>query len=100
MWIGIPYTKYGFNIQVNRKLIFFIFLGLLYCIISLPETIRIVGSYTDLTRHDDIESDDKYYLLIIHTFVFTFLAYVLFRFYDPCKVAETINLKPILQTKV
>jgi len=106
MWIGIPYTNYGYSVKLPRTLIFCVLAGLLYLIITLPETKEFVGSYTGLERHDDTESNDKYYLLIIHTLVFTFLIYVLIRFYNPNSMAvqpmavQPINQIPILQKKV
>jgi len=83
MWIGIPYTKYKYHFTVPRRIIFSLLATLLYAFLSLPETNMFVGSYIDLSRFDDIESNDRYSLLVIHSIIFGLLLYVLVGVYNP-----------------
>jgi len=91
MWIGIPYTKYKYYFTVPRKLVFCIIATILYALLSLPETNKLVGSFVDLTKFDDIESHDRYYLLAIHSIVFGLLMFLLISLYNPYK--QTINIQ-------
>jgi len=86
MWIGIPYTSYGYNIPLptlSRKVIFCLLASVLYAIISLPETNKLIGSQINLIKFDDIESNDRYYLLAIHSAVFGLVLYGLLTMYNP-----------------
>jgi len=86
MWIGIPYTKYGFNVSlryVSRKVIFCFLATLLYALLSLPETNKLIGSQIYLSKFDDIDSNDRYYLLIIHSIIYGLLIYILLISYNP-----------------
>ena len=93
MWIGIPYTTYGYNLIVPRKIIFCLLASVLYALISLPETNKFIGSYINLTRFDDIESNDRYYLLGIHSIVFGLTMYLLLLVYSPHTLHTTIPKK-------
>tara|TARA_B100001093_G_C26323909_1_gene798859 strand:+ start:248 stop:553 length:306 start_codon:yes stop_codon:yes gene_type:complete len=83
MWIGIPYTKYSYTFTIPRMLIFYVLTCILYIVISLPETKHFVGSYIQLTKPDDVESNDRYYIVIVHGFVFGLLMYGLLQVYNP-----------------
>jgi len=83
MWIGIPYTTYRYHFKIPRKILFCMLSTLLYAILSLPETNKLVGHFVDLSQFDDIESHDRYYLLGIHSIVFGILMYALLFMYNP-----------------
>lgn len=100
MWLGIPYTKYGYSIVIPRMFIFCLIISLGYIVISLPETKHFVGSYINLTQHDDVESDDRYYIVFIHGFIYGLLMYLLLRIYNPYSSVtnQVISQKKIIPT--
>lgn len=91
MRIGIPYTKYSYNInlpKVPRILVFCVLCCLIYIFLSIPQTKRVVGSLTGYNKFDDIDSTDKYYLTIIHSVVFGLLIFLLLKIYNPFLVQK------------
>ena len=105
MWIGIPKTQYGFDIKIPtiptipRMFIFCAIVSVLFWIFSLPSVKHFIGSYVYLTKHDDTESDDKYYLSMIQSVLFSVLIFVLLKFYNPYKSSLSQTNSIITQTK-
>ena len=86
MWIGIPYTGYGRNVNlpvIPRMLLFCCIAGLLYFILSLPQTMRTVGNFSGFSKFDDKDSDDIYYLNVLHGIVYGIVMFVLLKMYNP-----------------
>lgn len=86
MWVGIPYTRFGYPVtipSIPRMVVFCLITSLLYIALTIPQTMRLTGSLTELERFDDIDSHDKYYLLAIHSGVFGLLMYLLLNTYNP-----------------
>ncbi len=86
MWLGIPYTSYGYNISlpvIPRMFIFCLICSVIYIGLDLPQTKRVVGSITGFSKFDDIDSNDKYYLTLIHGLVFGLVMFLLLKIYNP-----------------
>ena len=86
MWLGIPYTGYGYNINlpvVPRMLIFCFLSALVYFILSFPQTMRVVGNISGFSRFDDKEGTDIYYLNALHGIVYGIIMFLLLRYYNP-----------------
>mgnify|MGYP006192503185 CR=1 FL=1 len=93
MWIGIP--------TLSRPVKFCIVASIIYMIVSFPEMKDFIGHYTSLSKHDDIESNDRYYLVIIHSLLFGCLVYVVLYLY-PLNISMNMGKLPNLlkQTKI
>jgi len=91
MWIKIP--------TLSRNVIFCIIASLLYMILSIPEIKDFVGHYIYLSKHDDIESNHRYYLVFIHSILFGCLLYLLLYLYPrhlPMNIGKNIVKLPNL----
>ena len=91
MWLGIPSTSYGYRFSPSRKLIFCLMATVLYLVLSLPETNKLVGSLLNYQKYDDNESYDRYYLVGIHGVVFFMVVYFMVTLYNP-----STNPKPMM----
>ena len=79
----IPYFNYEFTI--SRHIIFSFIIVFVYAIVAFPEINKFIGSYLNLEDYDDVTSNDRYYLLIIHSFAMGLLTYLLLMIYNPGK---------------
>jgi hypothetical protein len=91
MWVGIPYTTYGYRFSPSRKLLFCAMATVLYMVLSLPDTYKLVGSLLNFEKYDDNESNDRYYLVAIHSVVFLVAIYFMVTLYNPSTMMTLYN---------
>lgn len=99
MWLGIPYTGYGYNIQISRMFIFCVISCLVYFVLALPQTMDIVGNLVGFDRHYDQTSNDIYYLNFIHGIVFSLFIYLLLKYYNPYTINKYTTTNKLIQKK-
>jgi hypothetical protein len=102
MWIGVPFTSYKYHFKVPIIYQFCVLTGILYFVLTLPETNKFIGARIGLIKYDDAKSDDRYYLVLLHTIVFVLCIFLLVKFYYPRnKISNIISTpKIITQNKI
>ena len=66
----------------GRKLKLSGLLAIFFLVLSSPVVYRLVGSLTGLT-YDGDDENNRYSLLVIHSFVFLLIAFIFINVYDP-----------------
>ena len=77
----IPYLNY--ELTIPRETIFSFMIALVYAFVAFPEINKFIGSHLYLEDYDDVTSNDRYYLLMIHSVVMGLLTYLLLMIYNP-----------------
>ena len=80
----IPYFNYECVLSI--QFYFSIAIMILYLIVAFPGTNKYVGSYLGLHNYDNVTSNDRYYLLFVHSIVMSLLTYILLMVYNPGKL--------------
>ena len=76
----IPYVNY--EIILSSRFYFAVVTMIIYLIVAFPGTNKYIGSHLGLHDYDDVTSNDRYYLLMIHSFAMGFLTYVSLLIYN------------------
>lgn len=100
MWLGIPYTGYGYNIHISRMFIFCVISCLVYFVLALPQIMDIVGNLVGFDRYYDQTSNDIYYLNFIHGIVFSLFIYLLLQYYNPYTINRYTTNKLIQKKNI
>ena len=66
-----------------RKMVFALFVSILYYFVASPTTYNSVGSLVGLTNYDNPNIKDRDTLLYVHSVVMGFLTFLLLFFYNP-----------------
>ena len=73
----------NYIIPFSSKIYFCIFLMVLYLVIANHGTYKIVGHILGFNEYDNFRSYDRYYLLVIHSIVFSLIVFIVLSFYNP-----------------